>query len=587
MLSSSPEQMSQGTGDWKNIQPVVRSTFYEMHAVIEQQAAAIKRLEAQVSALQRQDEARTAASRAAAEKLSALEASLAEVAQASSGIHSNVAADVSGRLEQHLATVRILLNAKADRDSLDEACASLRAKADATDLQRLSEEVERQGTATAAALSGVVSVAERAEAAAQSLAPLEGLRPLEALIPLARAPESTDLCERLSSCVSRDDLRRELGAASEELQEKASQGLERLRSDCEAAYAKLSSLQKVSEAQEAVRRAVDELGAEAATTAKALEALGQQTEAVDKLRLSSDQAAREAAGAAAGLAELREIVAAQPKEHEEAVAAHLKREVFPHMAQLIKYEVSTSNTEILGDVEERLSSLQENLARVIARTVQSETEKSAAEVERHYRSSVEQTASRLEQYRSETVEALNREIEKVEDYLEKVAETVENNQTALAARLRVYDEVLGSSDAISAVPTARWVWKGRRLTQAGAILWSQEICNTQSSNFLWEKGKSSVYVCTAGCYRVDFVVFGRRRLTVQLHVNGEPLVSAMSGDVAPYMYLRPKGEAVNCYSGQTLMDYVYLGDNSTVQVVVVGDSEKWVVSGFLQLQRVW
>ena len=59
-----------------------------------------------------------------------------------------------------------------------------------------------------------------------------------------------------------------------------------------------------------------------------------------------------------------------------------------------------------------------------------------------------------------------------------------------------------------------------------------------------------VHTCDQpGCYKIEFAVFVRKRPTIQVVVNNEPILSAMSGGVAPALYVAPKGPASGCYFG--------------------------------------
>ena len=67
------------------------------------------------------------------------------------------------------------------------------------------------------------------------------------------------------------------------------------------------------------------------------------------------------------------------------------------------------------------------------------------------------------------------------------------------------------------------------------------------ANFIWERGKSSILVVQQGCYRIDFAVFARKRPTVQLVVNNEPLISAMGSGMNSQLYMAPKSGATGCF----------------------------------------
>ena len=51
-------------------------------------------------------------------------------------------------------------------------------------------------------------------------------------------------------------------------------------------------------------------------------------------------------------------------------------------------------------------------------------------------------------------------------------------------------------------------------------------------NFVWEKDKASITCTAPGLYEVTFGFFTRRKPAVQLLINGEPVLSAVSGSPA-------------------------------------------------------
>lgn len=53
------------------------------------------------------------------------------------------------------------------------------------------------------------------------------------------------------------------------------------------------------------------------------------------------------------------------------------------------------------------------------------------------------------------------------------------------------------------------------------------------------------------------------------------------------MYIKPKNQAQNTYVGQSLTDYIYLSENSKLQLIVTSDHDKSCVSGYLSLQKIW
>ena len=52
--------------------------------------------------------------------------------------------------------------------------------------------------------------------------------------------------------------------------------------------------------------------------------------------------------------------------------------------------------------------------------------------------------------------------------------------------------------------------------------------NTAPDNFLWEKEKTSVMVVSAGLYEISMGFYADKKPTVQILINGEPVMSAVN-----------------------------------------------------------
>src|SRR4051812_12297063 len=75
---------------------------------------------------------------------------------------------------------------------------------------------------------------------------------------------------------------------------------------------------------------------------------------------------------------------------------------------------------------------------------------------------------------------------------------------------------------------ARWTWKSGQLKSNYAVPWEIQTVNTAPDNFLWEKEKTAVMVVTSGLYEINMGFYADKKPTVQLIVNGEPVLSAVN-----------------------------------------------------------
>jgi len=75
---------------------------------------------------------------------------------------------------------------------------------------------------------------------------------------------------------------------------------------------------------------------------------------------------------------------------------------------------------------------------------------------------------------------------------------------------------------------ARWTWKSGQLKSNYAVPWEIQTVNTAPDNFLWEKEKTAVMVVTSGLYEINMGFYADKKPTIQLIVNGEPILSAVN-----------------------------------------------------------
>ncbi len=75
---------------------------------------------------------------------------------------------------------------------------------------------------------------------------------------------------------------------------------------------------------------------------------------------------------------------------------------------------------------------------------------------------------------------------------------------------------------------ARWTWKSGHVKNGYAIPWEIQTVNTAPDNFIWEKEKTSILIASSGLYEISMGIYADKKPTVQILVNGEPVISAVN-----------------------------------------------------------
>ena len=74
----------------------------------------------------------------------------------------------------------------------------------------------------------------------------------------------------------------------------------------------------------------------------------------------------------------------------------------------------------------------------------------------------------------------------------------------------------------------RWYWNSGQLNKGYAIPWETQLVNTAVDNFIWEKEKDIIVVVNGGLYEINMGFYADQKPTVQVLVNGEPILSAVN-----------------------------------------------------------
>lgn len=133
----------------------------------------------------------------------------------------------------------------------------------------------------------------------------------------------------------------------------------------------------------------------------------------------------------------------------------------------------------------------------------------------------------------------------------------------------------------------RWIWKSSEVKNGFAVPWEIQSVNTCPENYLWEPEATSLIVVAPGLYEVMFGFYSKKKPTVQLLINGEPILSAVNN--ASYVIHHSSGrlKGVSPHSsgnitGLTLIDFLALPARSRLSISYTGDSN---AEGFFGLRK--
>ena len=133
----------------------------------------------------------------------------------------------------------------------------------------------------------------------------------------------------------------------------------------------------------------------------------------------------------------------------------------------------------------------------------------------------------------------------------------------------------------------RWLWKSGELKSGNLIPWEIQSVNTAPDNFLWEKEKISIVTVAPGLYQIILGFYSRKKPTIQVLVNGEPIMSAVnsssyvvhhsSGKLKP-VASHPNGNI----AGLTMIDFIALPARARISIGYTGEIHS---EGFIGLRK--
>ena len=150
----------------------------------------------------------------------------------------------------------------------------------------------------------------------------------------------------------------------------------------------------------------------------------------------------------------------------------------------------------------------------------------------------------------------------------------------------LHDQSLLNASLCSEHSAGRWLWKSRKTRSGGGVPWNYQTVNTDPENYLWEPDRVHITLANPGLYEVTFGFFCRKKPSVQLLVNGEPVLAAVN--TASYVVHHSSGRLTSSgrhpngnITGLTLIDFLSLPADARVALTYKGEGGE----GFLSLKK--
>ncbi|CAG9318475.1 unnamed protein product [Blepharisma stoltei] len=134
---------------------------------------------------------------------------------------------------------------------------------------------------------------------------------------------------------------------------------------------------------------------------------------------------------------------------------------------------------------------------------------------------------------------------------------------------------------------ARWIWKSGELDGNSCVPWEVQSVNTAPDNYMWEKDKAVLTVVAPGLYEIMIGFYARKKPTIQILVNGEPILTAINSASYAVHHSSGKLRSVGNHSngniaGLTLIDFIALPARARITIIYNGELH---AEGFLGLRK--
>lgn len=133
----------------------------------------------------------------------------------------------------------------------------------------------------------------------------------------------------------------------------------------------------------------------------------------------------------------------------------------------------------------------------------------------------------------------------------------------------------------------RWTWKSGKLCNGNQVPWEIEAINCMPSNYGWEKNTNEILVATPGLYQIYCGFYCRKKPSIQILINGDPIMCAVNTSSYVIHHSAGKLKDIKHSSGQTitgltLVDFIIIPCSAKISICYSGDTK---CEGFLGLKR--
>ena len=191
------------------------------------------------------------------------------------------------------------------------------------------------------------------------------------------------------------------------------------------------------------------------------------------------------------------------------------------------------------------------------------------------------------------------EINEINKQLAEIKKEIDNNRIEFSKTIdnqTLINEILCEENKLG-----KWGWTNGKLKNNNKIIWDIQLVNTFPDNYIFENEKSIILIKQGGIYELIFGFYGyNKKPNIQIFVNNEVIISnsnKINKNIVENgnhvlnvtnsgFYKSNKNIAINGgfrnITGITLVDFIYLENNSKLSVFYNGENGK----GFISIKKI-
>ena len=191
------------------------------------------------------------------------------------------------------------------------------------------------------------------------------------------------------------------------------------------------------------------------------------------------------------------------------------------------------------------------------------------------------------------------EINEINKQLAEIKKEIDNNRIEFSKTIdnqTLINEILCEENKLG-----KWGWTNGKLKNNNKIIWDIQLVNTFPDNYIFENEKSILLIKQGGIYELIFGFYGyNKKPNIQIFVNNEVIISnsnKINKNIVENgnhvlnvtnsgFYKSNKNIAINGgfrnITGITLVDFIYLENNSKLSVFYNGENGK----GFISIKKI-